>query len=514
MVLRVFSGDVRPFHKTITLFALVFCALALYLPSVRSGFVEWDDPQYVVQNGAELAAPLFSGITRASHGYYQPLTILSYRIDYRIGGLSPRIYHLTNSLLHAANAALVFLLCGELAISAEVSFWAALIFCVHPMLSEPVLWVSGRKDLLMCFFGLLGLLAYMRRSDKNKWSCMAAANLCAAFAILAKPTAMALPLIYPLADYLHGRREWRKYFLYMAPALFVGLCALYFSLHASRPLLHEQNNGGWRYPLACLNNLWFYYSHLLWPAGLSPEYPYIFRGGFLNFALLPLLACGVTGALLYAGKGGRFCSGFFLLALLPVLARPEMAPSDRYVYFPVCGLVFGLGFALDFLRRRSPKAGGMVLSLLAVAVVLLAAGTVRRRAVWHDDVSLWRDAWSKYPCSADCAVNAADRLEKAGLHADTLGVYAASEACGFSGETRDKLAYDAGLACAKSGDLRGATLFFISISPSFAAYDMVLNNLGMAALLEGDKKSAARYFRAALHANPSCETAKQNLSKL
>ena len=300
------------------------------------------------------------------------------------------------------------------------------------------------------------------------------------------------------------------------PSLLAGVASVCGSVYAPQALVQAQRNssGFFLHLLSGLNNLWFYYQHLLWPVRLSPSYPYAFSLGLKNLLFLPLLALAATAGLFFAGKPGRFGAVFFVLALLPVLVRPEMATADRYAYFPSCGLFIAAGFALNALLEKLPRRRAVIFALLALPTLLFAAGSLQRITVWHDDVSLWRDAWGKYPCDGDCAVNFSDRLETAELHGEMVRVYRTVRDCGFSRETQDKLAYNAGLAFAQTGDMQNAKQVFLSIAPEFAEYHQVLNNLGMICLLNGDKKCAAQYFSAALQKNPSYQTARDNLSRL
>ena len=115
---------------------------AAYLPSLRNGFTNWDDPYYVTANTAihSLSWPAVKLIFSSSVlGMYHPLSILSLAGDYHYFGLDPRGYHAVNLALHLANTLLVFgllrLLCGNLAAAVAGS----LLFGVHPLHVE-----SGR----------------------------------------------------------------------------------------------------------------------------------------------------------------------------------------------------------------------------------------------------------------------------------------------------------------------------------------------------------------------------------
>ena len=99
------------------------------------------------------------------------------RLDYSVWGMRPTGYHLTNVLLHAANAVLVYLLALRLFRLAERTRAAASAprgsgrrhragFALHPLRVESVAWVTERRDVLSLLFYLSTVLAYLRsRTD-------------------------------------------------------------------------------------------------------------------------------------------------------------------------------------------------------------------------------------------------------------------------------------------------------------------------------------------------------------
>ena len=97
---------------------LALVTLALYLPVAWFGFCVYDDSLYVtecptVQNGVTLAGLKWSFTTLAASNWH-PLTWVSHMIDCGLFGLNPGGPHLVNALIHAANAALLFVLLRRL----------------------------------------------------------------------------------------------------------------------------------------------------------------------------------------------------------------------------------------------------------------------------------------------------------------------------------------------------------------------------------------------------------------
>src|SRR5215831_8071799 len=146
--------------------------LLTFLPALRNDFVNWDDVENFLNN------PHYRGLgwtnirwmlTTAHLGHYIPVTWLTLGLDYVLWGMDPRGYHFTAVLLHALNAGLVYVLAYRLlelgssggrglALGAAT---AALLFSLHPLRVESVVWITERRDLLAGLFSTLAVLAYL-----------------------------------------------------------------------------------------------------------------------------------------------------------------------------------------------------------------------------------------------------------------------------------------------------------------------------------------------------------------
>ena len=137
--------------QALPLAAILLLSFLLYLKSFQNGFTNYDDDVLIINN------PLAQGISINNliaifstfiNGMYHPLVTLSWSIEKSIFGIGYTHYHVINLLFHLLNIWLVYrfvlLLKGKL----NIAFIVALIFAVHPMISESVLWLSERKDLL------------------------------------------------------------------------------------------------------------------------------------------------------------------------------------------------------------------------------------------------------------------------------------------------------------------------------------------------------------------------------
>ena len=133
--------------------------------------VGYDDQRYVVQNQWVTNGLTLGGIkwafTHVHASNWHPLTTVSHMLDCQLYGLQPWGHHLTNVLLQAATAVLLFLALRNLTGDPWPSVFVAAVFAVHPLRVESVAWVSERKDVLSGVFFMLTLWAYACYARSN-----------------------------------------------------------------------------------------------------------------------------------------------------------------------------------------------------------------------------------------------------------------------------------------------------------------------------------------------------------
>ena len=243
------SGDSRT--RNDRLIASVVCILLAGIVWIAFGqtlhhqFVNYDDGPYVYDNPRIISGLTPGNIqwafTHVHAANWHPLTTISHMLDCQLYGLQPWGHHLTNILLHAAAAILLFFALRELTggghaatgigssavasakaddagrdqrsrLQGRGSLWAsafvAALFAIHPAHVESVAWVAERKDVLSAVFFILTLWAYARyaRSDRFSWRRYTTVLVLFALGLMCKPTLVTLPLVLLLLDYWPLRR--------------------------------------------------------------------------------------------------------------------------------------------------------------------------------------------------------------------------------------------------------------------------------------------------------------------
>src|SRR5881394_3574800 len=213
---RLFSS-----RRGVFIFALVLAVVTIfvYRPAWNGGFI-WDDDEYVTNNEL-LTAP--DGLRRIwfsldSPSQYFPLVYSAFRIEHALWGLNPTGYHWVNLLLHAANALLVWRVLARLNVPG--AWLAGAIFALHPVQVESVAWITERKNVLMGFFFLLTLGAWIEFLDarsRRRWLFYFLGLLSCLLALSAKTTACTLPAALVLILWLRKERISGARLMQIAP---------------------------------------------------------------------------------------------------------------------------------------------------------------------------------------------------------------------------------------------------------------------------------------------------------
>lgn len=426
--------DEKPAAACLILFALSFL---LYLKTIGFDFLpSWDDGEYVLDNtrvhglSIENLRLIF---TTAYFSNYAPLHLLSYAIDFSLWGLAPKGFHLTNILLHSANAALVFILVRRLTKDGFASFIAAALFAVHPLNVENGAWVSERKTLLSAFFSFASILAYISFREKRRVGLYVLSLILFVLALLSKPLAVVLPLA--LAAYDIFLKKELKALKWPVPffALAAAFAFMAFRAHADASSIESETLSKdvlftLVYP-TMLPVYWEYVRLIIWPSGLSGFYDVKLRFSFLEPAVLAALLSWVAVfiAVLWKGTGqARFWFLWFWVWLLPVsnIIPLPVYYADRYMYMPAIGFFVLFGLLLSW---ASSRVGLRVSGAIAVAAVIaLGAAALVRMDVWKNEVAFWEDTVKKSPGQDKAHLNLGYAYEMKGMYEEAEKEYLAA----------------------------------------------------------------------------------------
>jgi len=326
---------------------------------------------------------------------YLPVTYSSYFLDARLWSLHPGVLHAVNLLLHLLNTLLLFTLAKRIGLSRIAAGISALIFLLHPLQVEAVVWCMGRKDLLATAFALGALLCFSLFREGNRISWLLPVYPLVLLAMLSKPVMIILPLLFLLLDWfflkLQQQREWKIHvplWLMTAAVLWLNL-QLPARMAGRQPLLNSLLGlpylvSGWARRLLFCNGFQHFYR---WP---------VFAQAGLQIGLGIIILLGVALLLRYLLRnidrntvpvfGLLFAGIAFIPALGYLRMTKEFITADRYGYFPLLGVFLVLGWLYDRFadhRKQLLALGGIWL----IAAVFQGQGLINS---WWDELSFWQ----------------------------------------------------------------------------------------------------------------------------
>ena len=510
---------------------LVVLVVWVFLPSLRNGFVNYDDNLYVTDNLQVQAGLSWQGLVWAFariHGagtYWHPLTWVSHMLDCQLYGLQPWGHHLTNLLLHAVNTLLVFFVFWRMTGAVWRCAFLAALFALHPLQVDTVAWIAERKNLLSTLFWLLTTWAYVRYGERPGWGRYALILLFFASGLLCKPALVTLPFVLLLLDYWPLRRfrlstlnpepsttqqpaTVGRLVLEKTPLLLLATASSLITLLAHQGLGMLDPASGFPMGLRIENAIVSYVRYLgktVWPFNLAVFYPYPDAWPMSEVVLCSLLLVVVSGMAIRAARSRPylFVGWFwFLGVLVPFIGLVQVgaqAMADRFMYVPVLGLLMPCLWGAAELTARW-RHRRTVLAIVGTAAVA-ACGFAT-----HFQVEHWRNGVTLF--SHTIAATGNNALAECNL-GNALGAQGhAQEAIPHLEEAlRISPAYaeahlNLGVALVTEGKIDEAIVHFetaLEIRPAFADAH---NDLGGAFLQRGQLDEAAAQFRKALELNP------------
>jgi tetratricopeptide (TPR) repeat protein len=408
--------------------------------------------------------------------------------------------------------------------------WAAcggaLLFAIHPIQVEPVAWVAGFKDVL---FGLLSLLTvwhYLRFVDakiapgtgrpSRPRLHYGLATGAFVLALLAKPTAVVLPVIVWLLAAWGWRRSWREQIAGLSAWVLIALACGILTRWVQPGLALDFEPPMWARPLIAGDAVLFYLYKLALPLRFSPDYGrtpqavlehgWLFLTGLVPFALagwlwlkrkqLPWLATA---------------AGVFVVGLLPVLGLISFAfqrnstVADRYVYLAMLGPALALAWGLTWPKKKIAVICG------AIVLGLFAFRSAWQIPYWHDTVTFYEHALQVNSNSYLAHVNLGFTLIEQGQDAE--GIRHLNEALRIVPES--PIAHlNLGNVLSRQGKLEEAIHHYnesLRIVPNYAR---VHTNLGLALAKLGRYDAAIEHQTEALRIKPEFAEAHANLANV
>jgi len=405
-------------------------AVVVAIPFLRCwnyGIVNLDDYAYLVRHQAVREWMGWESVVHAlsnlDEGIWMPLTWFSYCADWAMFGDWFGGAHLHSIAVHCANSLLVWwLLCLVFAPYAEekknipfglLALLGALVWAVHPLRCESVVFVASRKDVLSFFWELLALICWVKGTQHRQTRYTVWSVVFFVVGSMCKPSVMTFPVLCLLLDAFAFREI--RIFRYVVPLLYM----LFLGVFAQ----WQQAAGGatadmfrqplWGRLLGACAAFGIYLRNFVWPQWLAPQciktwpvwprfwLPGLVISGLWGWSLLKRALYHWDHRADWSKRDGALTGRFepdylflgaawFAIAVAPMLGISSFgyhAYADRFTYIPAIGLsvLVVLGLA------KAWERWGRIAAVLPASLVLVAfaAFTWRQTGFWENDYRLF-----------------------------------------------------------------------------------------------------------------------------
>lgn len=392
---------------------LFFVGIVLYFNSIFNGFIGDDFLQIVHNTKVHSLTNIFSfftGSTFESGGsiiltglFYRPLMLIIFSSLYTFFGPNPSIFHLIQLLLHTGNAILIFIFIRKF-IRNELAFLIALIFLIHPINNEAVVYAANLQETLFFFFGMSALLVmqYM----KNRLAIFLLTSLFLLLSLFSKESGLLFIIISYFYVLFFSKKNFNIIFycsvVVLAPYFFLR----YFvaNMHLAQTSAAPIAESSLLQRIINMPYVFFYYiKTFFYPIQITSHQYWIIRNLNLRDFFLPLLISFLTisvvflGALYFWRYQKKLFSAYLFFSLwylLGIIFHLQFIPldaivADRWFYFPIVGFTSILTLVIYEVYERKPIFKKGIIITLLIICLLLSVRTIVRTFDWKDELTLF-----------------------------------------------------------------------------------------------------------------------------
>lgn len=411
----------------IHILTFVLTVAILYLPSLHSSFV-LDDHIGIEQN-LEIRS-----IDTVFNTPFTAFRSLLLHTSYSLGQLDPAYYRIMNFVFHLGTVVGIYILVGLVAESSVIAFFSALIFAVHPILVESVVWISSLTYPQYSFFAIVSLILYILKDKVRQKPLFIVLSLVAFFlSLMSSEKALILPLIILLYEWLFGslKKNWKPITFSLLTLCVFGVIIFPFvqdriAIFSASAVTGKTEimNPFLQIPVV----LGTYLNLIFWPERLTihhlDEMGIVQSSLILNSLLTIIYFAGLVVSYLKNKKIFFFLSIFFI-ASLPALIPIHIIQiaAERYAYLGSFGLITAVVIALFNIFKKYKVNVIWLYVILSVCVVALAWRSSIRLQDWESEMSLRLATLKTAPYSARAHNNVGIQLMNEGRDDEALVEY-------------------------------------------------------------------------------------------
>lgn len=391
---------------------IIIVGLIVYFNSLFNGFVG-DDYAQIQSNPAVHSIFNFFLFFRGSTQYlastqqftglyYKPLLSITYAIIYSLFGPNPFFFHLLQVLLHISNSILVFLIFKKF-LRINTSFILSLIFLLHPINNEAVVYIANLQDVLFTFFGLLSLKYFIEKKS------LLVVGTLLFLSLLSKESGIIFFFILGIYYYLFVNKSKKKnlYFIFTLFTVFVFYLFMRIvvgNIGLQTKYLYMSDNATLLQRFFTIPSIVIYYFRTaFFPFSLAFGWYWVVTNPtYANFGMLFLIVILLATILLLPlyflfRKKGKWKEYIFFLCILTVslsislqIIPLDFTVADRWFYMPLFGLLglFGICYetsAKQYIHKSSQK---LIVAVIVLILLLFTYKDITRNTVWASNIIL------------------------------------------------------------------------------------------------------------------------------
>lgn len=439
-----------------------------------------------------------------------------YFIIVSLWGVYPAPFHVINIFFHIATACSLYALAYLITKKRATSLIGALIFIVHPALSESVSWISGGTYAQYGFFMTLTIIFYILRRKYRAFLWISIGMF--VFALLSSQKAAVTPLILLLYELCFDsmKKNWRQIIPFFAMALVYGV--LNFLNIGSRIINLETNyyiEGGTfentllKIPFAITS----YLQLLFFPGRLTLYHSEIMGNTEYIIRIIGLFA--FIFLVYYSYKKNKqifFWLVFFIINLLLVLTPLKVASTiaERYMYYASFGVILATVLFLQQLTAKL-KIHMILMFITALIIFVLMFRTFIRNFEWSDEFTFWTATAKTSPNAFSVRNNLGGAYAR--RNEDEKAVAEFKVAIALNPRYAD--AYkNLGFVYLKHNDPDTALKYYAKALELNSHNWQFYNDMGAAYIAKQNYKKAEEYFLKALQLSPDNELLYFNLGRI
>jgi protein O-mannosyl-transferase len=412
---------------------LTLAILSVYGPSLHNSFLDFDDNGFITENfliTEQWPQGIIHAFSAPLNFLYIPLTTVSWQFTEKFFGFNPFWYHLGDMLIHVLNTMLVWVILERFTGKRFMAVLGALIFGVHPLNVEAIMWASSRKDILSACFALLSTYSYLSYAETRNRMFLRWSFGFFLLGLFAKISIAPLPVAFCVLDWLNGEHNVKKIvmkkWMYFVVALIFGVVGVragnvFLESIGIENMLLLASRG-----TALLLQLFF------WPQTLNALrfQPNDFSITDVPFLLSTIVVgiLAVTTLVLFLKRSWPlvpFGLAWFFLMLAPTLTAAQKAGvlfvvSDKYAYLPMLGLILVVLLCGESLLHRVKISSPLLVGFSAILIIVLGARTAVYATKWKDSDTLYQSILVDDPNNPIAKGSIAMNLDKAGKSEEAL----------------------------------------------------------------------------------------------